>query len=181
MVYPLQTSPGCAIPQSCDWLLCSTYMRICHRYVDVRTLSGFTPLHLAARAGALEAAAALVQAGATLTGRNLHNSEWLDCARGTTPLHLAARQGNRDMCLLLLAAWVSGSTQGTRAAAVIKAGRVMQQGGHRRASSPCFTLVYDDSSKYPAVCCLVFKMVGLCTGCCWLHVSAWPPSCLPCT
>jgi hypothetical protein len=77
------------------------------RYVDVRTISGFTPLHLAVREGALEAAAALLRAGASLVARNVYDGEWLDCPRGTTPLHLAAQRGNHDMVLLLLTAWVS--------------------------------------------------------------------------
>jgi hypothetical protein len=70
-------------------------------------MAGFTPLHLAVHAGALEAAAALVRGGATLTGRTVHDSEGPNCALGTTPLHLAAQRGDRDMILLLLTAWVS--------------------------------------------------------------------------
>jgi hypothetical protein len=78
--------------------------------VNAKTMAGFTPLHLAVHAGALEAAAALLRAGATLTGRTIHDGEGPNCAVGSTPLHLAAQRGDFDMVLLLLTAWVSGSS-----------------------------------------------------------------------
>jgi hypothetical protein len=57
--------------------------------------SGSTPLHLAARSGALAVVRALLGAHARVDATNAH---------GQTPLHVAAAAGHADVCAALLAA-----------------------------------------------------------------------------
>ena len=63
--------------------------------VDAADNKGYTPLHLAASAGNLEAAELLITAGANL--------EAVDIVDGQTPLKLAKQARHRQMIDLLLA------------------------------------------------------------------------------
>jgi ankyrin repeat protein len=75
-----------------------------HRFIDLRTASGFTALHFACCFGHLEVVKALLQAGASLSVRtsNSGSAGEMHCAPGSTPLHLATVMGNGNAVLMLL-------------------------------------------------------------------------------
>jgi ankyrin repeat protein len=77
--------------------------------INGKTSKGLTPLHYAVTYGRVEAARELLRFGASIFART-HRSmlEPLASLAGSTPLHIAAISGNREACLLLLQAHVSG-------------------------------------------------------------------------
>jgi len=84
-------------------------------YIDVRTSSGFTPLHHAIYAGAVEAAAMLCAMGASPTAQSTFaNLDWMSCAAGSTPLHLAAARGALPLAKMVLKAAHDAAAGGRR-------------------------------------------------------------------
>eukprot|EP00879_Flechtneria_rotunda_P000452 GHRR01000551.1.p1 GENE.GHRR01000551.1~~GHRR01000551.1.p1 ORF type:complete len:601 (+),score=258.81 GHRR01000551.1:339-2141(+) len=77
------------------------------KYVDVRTQTGFTAVHMAVHANAQQALAVLLGSTANLMLSSLFDSlDCINCPRGSTPMHLAARSGNEVVAKQLLKAYV---------------------------------------------------------------------------
>jgi ankyrin repeat protein len=78
-----------------------------HRYIDVRSTCGFTPLHHAIVCTQVPCVGLLLSLGADPTFRSLYEGlDWIRCSRGSSALHLAARKGHEQMCKLLVRAQV---------------------------------------------------------------------------
>lgn len=75
-----------------------------HRFVEVRTSSGYTPLHFAVASGSVPAIRVLCAYGAKLESSNTHCADdfWVSCSTYTTPLHLAATLGFTEVAMALL-------------------------------------------------------------------------------
>ena len=89
-------------------VLCS----FCHRFIDLRTATGFSALHFACCFGHLEVVKVLLQAGASVSVRttNYDTAGEIHCCPGSTPLHLATVMGNGNAVLMLLEGQVSTLT-----------------------------------------------------------------------
>lgn len=73
------------------------------RYVDVKTASGFTPLHFAVAANCLPAVRALLSYDAHIDEFNMFDAGefWISCATKSTALHVAAAS-NRLHCAMAI-------------------------------------------------------------------------------
>ncbi|KAL6751641.1 ankyrin repeat-containing domain protein, partial [Haematococcus lacustris] len=82
----------------------SLVARECCKYVDVRTASGYTPLHFAVAADSVPCLRSLLAYGATHHFYNFYSADdfWISCPPKTTPLHLAALLGLDNVALALL-------------------------------------------------------------------------------
>ena len=76
------------------------------RYIDSRAENGLTALHIAAAAGSLGCARALLAGGASLMVRtvDLDMPSLLACPPGSTPLHLPAARGHIALLQAMLQA-----------------------------------------------------------------------------
>lgn len=81
-------------PFSCSSLMNITRMLLQNRaWVNVKTRSGETPLHVSVRSNNVDATRMLIKAGAAVNLKDSH---------GNTPLHLSARDGYEEHARLLL-------------------------------------------------------------------------------
>ncbi|EFJ46926.1 hypothetical protein VOLCADRAFT_121050 [Volvox carteri f. nagariensis] len=76
------------------------------KLVDHPSRAGYTPLHYAAAAHSIEAAAALLRHGADPNAKTSEvGFEHVVLERGSTPMHAAARYQNLDVAILILRHW----------------------------------------------------------------------------
>ncbi|KAK9810494.1 hypothetical protein WJX72_011736 [[Myrmecia] bisecta] len=78
-----------------------------HRFVDIRSESGFTPLHFAVSGGNLAAVKCLLRKGATTHSQVVQGNCYSVWPVGSSPLHIAAAKGSTAIVRSILQAAVS--------------------------------------------------------------------------